>query len=321
MRIEELAPQALEAELRGSGCTYKVGPFVMRVRTNAPPVVQFFRGLYANHAHAPGEFAEATVDVRLQRYARKPWQSIARLWLDDTSPLNPAPSHHAPVLMEFGLNWVIGARAHSHLLLHSAVLERRGRVVVLPATSGSGKSTLCMALLSRGWRLFSDEFCVIRPEDDRAMPMPRGVSLKNQSIELARRFHPHAYFTPILHGTGKGEMAFMRAPRDALERVTETARIGAFVFPRWEAGAALQASELSQGQSFARVVENSMNYRALGERGFHCLARIIEAAPSKTLVYSDTEVRWRGSKISTAAWSDVPMRLIDPTAQALLLAL
>ena len=121
------------------------------------------------------------------------------------------------------------------------------------------------------------------------MPMPRGVSLKNQSIELARRFHPHAYFTPILHGTGKGEMAFMRAPRDALERVTETARIGAFVFPRWEAGAALQASELSQGQSFARVVENSMNYRALGERGFHCLARIIEAAPSKTLVYSDTE--------------------------------
>lgn len=289
MRLAELKPSALEAELRGMGCSYRVGPFVMRVRTDSSSVIEFFRGLYANHEYAPGEFAEATVEVRLRRNRRRPWTSIAQLSLDGARMLPPAPAHHAAVLMEFGLNWVIGARAHSHLLLHSAVLERSGRVVVLPATSGSGKSTLCMALLSRGWRLFSDEFCVIRPEDDRVMPMPRGVSLKNQSIDLARRFHPGAYITPTLHGTGKGQIAFMRAPRDALERVTESARLGAFVFPRWEADALLQTTELSKGQSFARVVENSMNYRALGERGFHCLARIVENVSSWTLVYSDTE--------------------------------
>ncbi len=289
MRIGDLPDQVLEAELRETGFSYKVGPFVMRVRTNAPPVVDFFRGLYVNHAHAPGEFAEATIEVRLHRYRRKPWLSVAQLFLDGAPTLNPAPPQHAAVLMEFGLNWVIGARAHSHLLIHSAVLERRGRVVVLPAASGSGKSTLCMALLSRGWRLFSDEFCVIRPEDDRILPMPRGVSLKNQSIVLARRFHPDAYISPILHGTGKGDIAFMRAPQDALERVMETARIGAFVFPRWEVNAPLQATVMSQGQSFAGVVENSMNYRALGERGFHCLARIIETVPSWGFVYGDTE--------------------------------
>ena len=44
-------------------------------------------------------------------------------------------------MYEWGVNWCIGTTGHCNLILHSAVVEKDGRGVILPAIPGSGKST------------------------------------------------------------------------------------------------------------------------------------------------------------------------------------
>ena len=81
-------------------------------------------------------------------------------------------------MLEAGLNWCIGNLAHQYLVIHSATLERGGRALLMPAPPGSGKSTLCAALITRGWRLLSDEFALVDPATGLLVPVPRPVALK-----------------------------------------------------------------------------------------------------------------------------------------------
>ena len=96
---------------------------------------------------------------------------------------NPLPAEQAFPLLEWGLNWCVATQCHQYLILHAAVLERGGRALIMPAPPGSGKSTLCAALVARGWRLFSDELALIEIGGGQIVPLPRPISLKNESID------------------------------------------------------------------------------------------------------------------------------------------
>jgi HprK-related kinase A len=285
---------AVDRALRGRGLHLRVGPFVTRLRADAPDIAAHVRSIYAHHAIETGSWAESTVSVRLSRDRRRPWRRLAQLLIDERPFMPPLAARLSVPMLEWGLNWVIASRAHQFLLLHAAALEKNGRVAILSATSGSGKSTLCTILAANGWRMFSDEFAVLRLADGMALPMPRAVSLKNQSIGLAKALFPDGVFTVDYTHTVKGTLAFMQAPKAAVARAREPARPGLVVFPRYVAGAGVEVAPVGKAEAFSGLVANSMNYAALGERGFTCLADMLDQVPAWSVSYGDSAgmLRW-----------------------------
>ena len=68
-------------------------------------------------------------------------------------PFQPLPAYMALPALEWGINWCVANRANQYLMLHSAVVEKRGSAIVFPAWPGHGKTTLCAGLMLSGWRL------------------------------------------------------------------------------------------------------------------------------------------------------------------------
>jgi HprK-related kinase A len=192
-------------------------------------------------------------------------------------------------LLEWGLNWCIATQAHQFLMLHSAVVEKNGDSLILPALPGAGKSTLCAALSHRGWRLLSDEFGLIEPETKRVLPLPRAVPLKNRSIEVIRRFAPEAHLGPVFENTRKGTVAHMRPPGDSLARQREPARPRWILFPRFQANADLTIRPIEKAVAFIRLSQNSFNYRLLGALGFRTLAPLIRTCNCYSLRFGDLD--------------------------------
>ncbi len=209
--------------------------------------------------------------------------------MDGRSPFAPYTLDHAFPALEWGINWCVATRAHHLLMLHSAVVERDGYAMLFPAAPGHGKSTLCTALIHSGWRLMSDEFGLVRPEDGSMLPMPRLIPLKNESIDVMRRFRPEAMIGPSFVGTRKGTVAHVRPPEESLRRSDEPARPRWFVVPRWGEGTALSLEPLPKSQAFMMVATNAFNYEVLDETAFRLVAGMVDASDCYALVYSDLD--------------------------------
>ena len=290
MTVRELAPSALAARLRFPGIILRVGPFVIRLQTQVPAVVEALRLLYADFPVAPPEgLADFHLRVTPPRGLRRWWRPQVLFLTDGRSLFEPLPRAMAAPLLEWGLNRMIASRAHQYLILHAAAVEQRGRALVMPAPPGSGKSTLCAALTHRGWRLLSDEFALIRPADGRLVPLPRPVSLKDASIDVIRAFAPAAVLGPRVADTVNSVAAYMRPPGDSAARAQETALPAWIVFPRFQSGASTVLTPIPRARAFFRLAENAFNYTLLGKQGFETLARTIEACDAFEFVYSDLD--------------------------------
>jgi hypothetical protein len=189
-------------------------------------------------------------------------------------------------MLESNINWAVAGTFHD-LHLHAGVVERNGKAVLLIGASGSGKSTLSAGLISRDWRLLSDEMAMIRPEDGRIQPHPRPISLKNAAIDVIAQTMPDAYFSKRYEGTSKGTVAFMRAPNNAIEKAHEAAWPTLAIFPKFDPDARTELEPLEKPQAFMRLLEHSSNYSTLLEKGFEALANLVEACDHYTLSYSD----------------------------------
>lgn len=265
----------------------KVGRFQLAI-SSAIPELQ--AGLEQVYGHYPVSIAGGhyDYDIKIQpaSWWRRWFRRNALFSLSGQAPFLPMAAEHAHAMFEWGLNWTIGSSAHQYLILHSAVIERDGKAVMLPALSGSGKSTLAAELVMRGWRLFSDELALIDGPELSLVPFPRPVSLKNQSIELIRTRHPQACFGPLARDTLKGNIAHMRVPEAAVERAEEASPPSLIVFPKWTAGASLRVDPVAQGQTALRLIEQSFNYSLLGRLGFERLAELVTTAPAWEIEYS-----------------------------------
>ena len=289
MRLGDLGDARLAALLDGPGLHLRTGPFVTRLRGEATRLGPHLAGLYADHACAPGECAESTVSIHLERRRARPWVRQARLAIDGRPVMYPLAERMAVPMLEWGMNWVLATRAHRYLLLHAAIVERHGRALLLPGASGAGKTTLCALLVARGWRLFSDEFAVIDPRGGHCRPVPRALSLKNDGIALARRMFPDAVFAPAFAGAPKGTLSYMAAPGDAVRRSDEAAPPALVVLPRYVHDAGFAAHALDPVRIHAALAGHAMNYGALGIDGFRCVAAIADKVAGWQLTYGDTD--------------------------------
>jgi len=192
-------------------------------------------------------------------------------------------------VFEWGLNWCVSQHCHNYLIVHAAVVERSGYAAIFPAPPGSGKSTLCAALVNRGWRLLSDELTLIDLDDSTLTPLPRPVSLKNQSIEVIGRFAPDAVLSRPVADTLKGTVAHMKPPLEAVRREADRARPGWIIFPRYEAGSATKLGALPKSDTFMKLADNCFNYSLLGTRGFDALVEVVDSSDCFEFCYSDLD--------------------------------
>ena len=285
MIVGSLPPEELRRRLRSTGLRIHLGPVAASIRSPFRGIEHAVATHYAAHrVVADDAFVDfhVSVDAGGVRRVVRP-QAVFRY--EGHQPFRPLSAAHAFPLLEWGLNWCVSSQCHQYLIVHSAVVEREGKGLILPAPAGSGKSTLCAALVARGWRLFSDELALIDIASGLLVPIPRPISLKNASIDVVRRFWPDATIGPAATNTIKGTVAHATAPRSSVMRAAEGAAPGLVVVPRFEAGAATRLEPLGKAAAFMQLVENAFNYSMHGRAGFERLAALIEASACYRFTY------------------------------------
>lgn len=283
----QLGADAFRRALAGPGIGVRLGCFSAKIRSDLSWLADPLFRLYRDYAIVP-EPAVHSFHVRVTS-PQRPFGRRARLVVDGRVPHDDLPLDQALAVLEWGINLVIAARMHCFLMLHSAALERNGKLLLLPAAPGSGKTTLCVALAHRGWRLFSDEFGLVRPGTSDFLPLPRPMPLKNESIDVIRSFAPEAELGPTIFNTRKGTIAHVKAPAASIERSDETAQPRWIVFPRWQAGHAVALEPVPKSQAFTRLAVNAFNYETVGEGGFVTLKNAIDASSCFSLTYSNLD--------------------------------
>lgn len=290
MRIGDLSFKDFTRELSDRGIAFKAGPFVIHVQSTLKGMIECLRLLYADYPLVKGNgFYDFHVNLARPHNLRAWIRPQALFIFDGEVPFKPLPLRQAFALFEWGLNWCISNNAHQYLIVHSAALERDGKALILPGPPGTGKSTLCAALASRGWRLLSDELLLLSFVDQRIAAIPRPISLKNDSIEIIRRFEPSTIIGPELADTAKGRVAHMRAPRDSVERAGETADSAWIVFPKYTPSATANLVPFPKAHAFMRSAQNAINYGLLGEPGFGLLADVIDRCACYEFGYGNLE--------------------------------
>jgi len=290
LTLGELSPRTLSDELGSHGLRLRTGAIVTRIRTELPEIAQSMGVVYREHpieSHA--SFADFHVCIARPRGVRRWLKPQVVFEFDGAPPFLPLPADQAFPILEWGLNWCISTHCHHYLVIHAAVVEQDGRALLLPAPPGSGKSTLCAGLVSRGWRLLSDELALLDPATGSIAPLARPVSLKNASIEVIRSFAPDAVLSATVHDTLKGSVAHMKPPRDSVRRALESARPRWIVTPRYQAGATSDLRPFSRGKAFMQLAQSAFNYHLYGRAGFDLLATTVERSDCYEFTYSDLE--------------------------------
>lgn len=193
-------------------------------------------------------------------------------------------------VFEWGLNWCVASYQHQYLAIHAAVLERDGKALIMPAPPGAGKSTLCAALMLEGWRLLSDEMCLVDLTHGHIVPFVRPVSLKNQSLSLLQTWYPAARICQITAGTTKGTVGYLSPSETSWQSYRQTADPTWVVFPQYNASqTTLQLSRMNKADAFMHMANNSFNYAVLAEQGFSSLGRLTQQITAYRLEYADIE--------------------------------
>jgi HprK-related kinase A len=286
--LSELSRDEVVRRAGEGALTLWCGPFVVRVASTIPAVARGLYPLYADHALADSDdFADVRVEIAPPPGLRAWFRPQVEFTLDGERPMTPLALDQAYPLFEWALNYAIASTANHLLILHAAVIGRGGRVLIMPGPPGSGKSTLCAALVNSGWRLFSDELTLIDTDRAVVLPLPRPVSLKNQSIPTIQRLYPDVYLSPVVHNTQKGSVAHMKPLAEHIRRAGETGGPGAIVFPQYTRGVTASLSPRAKADILMQLASNAFNYHIHGAAGFDALAGFVDASDCYDFSYSD----------------------------------
>ena len=291
MIVADLPPRELKRVLGTTGLRMRTGPVVTSIRSTLEAVHRGIGLHYAEHPiEADENFADFHVSVERPMNWRRWFKPQVVFRFDGNSPFAPLPGDQGFPMLEWALNWCVSSQCHEYLILHAAVVEKNGRALILPAPSGSGKSTLCAGLVFLGgWRLLSDELTLIEPGTGAVVPLPRPVSLKNDSIAVMRSLAPQTIWSPVVHDTSKGSVAHVRPPTSSVARANEAAMPAWIVLPRYEAGAAARLEPLSKARTFMALEANAFNYNVHGRAGFEVLAGLVARADCWQFTYSEMQ--------------------------------
>lgn len=290
MQIADFSPDELSRQLATEGLRIKTGPFIFLIRSTLDPVCNGLFSLYDAFSIAPPEaFADFHITVRRAKGLRRWIRPQSIFEFDGEIPFKPLAARQGFALLEWGMNWCIYNHAHAYLIIHGAALERNGQALLLPAPSGSGKSTLCGALMSRGWRLLSDELILLNPSDGLIYPLGRPISLKNRSIDVLRAFAPEHPISEPIHDTAKGSVAHMKPTCESVARSNESAYPRWAIFPQYAQGTNTRLVPIGKPDLCMRLIDNAFNYNIHGEQGFLSMTKMLSNMTAFTATYENLE--------------------------------
>jgi len=273
-------------DLLVSGCNIQIGPFCFNIKTSIPSVIQNFSHLYTDHAILDKQaFVDFYVSINPPANLRRWIRPQAVFEIDDYRPLEPLPLAHAYPLFEWGLNWCIANKAHQYLIFHAAILEKDGKAILLPGEPGSGKSTLCTILAHTGWSLMSDELTLLTVPTAEVIPIPKPISLKNQSISVIKNLFPKSDFGNVYENTSKGTLTHLKAPLPS----TQVAKIKWIIFPKFGEHAETDLQEITKGAAHMRLLQNAFNHNVFGKTGFETINRVLDQSEVFSFSYSDSD--------------------------------
>ncbi len=264
----------------------RVGPASFRIVSQWKQPLAQMRALYADYPTP--DIPDYTVRLEstslLRRFFRPSVAINGDYMLPDAAPL---PLDQALLAAEMGMNLQMALGWRRQLILHASAVERDSRALIMTGESGSGKSTLS-AMLGQdgavgGWRFMGDEFALIDPDSAEAVPYPRLISLKNNSISAMQSAAPNSRFGPLMEGTPKGDIRHLVPPIDAIARMDERAVPALLLFPSFGHDAAIRSMSVSE--TFMRLTQASTNYVALGEAGYVALTRFVKTVPAFAIDY------------------------------------
>jgi HprK-related kinase A len=272
VKLGKLSAPELAKRLK-AGLYIQTGPFTVHLQTSLTSLAQQLHLLYSEYPLIEGApIADVHVRIAPPANVRRWWNPQVVFAADGEIPFAPFPRDHAMPLLEWGINWCIATRAHQFLMLHAGVMEKDDIGVIFPA-----------------WRLLSDEFGLVRPENGFLQPFPRLIPLKNESIAVIRKFAPDAVLGPIFPKTRKGDVAHMRPPTDSVERANDPVRAISVVFPHFESNAPTELEPMPKARAFLKLSGNAFNYEMLGAGAFRAVAGLIHSCSCYSLNYGSLE--------------------------------
>jgi hypothetical protein len=154
--------------------------------------------------------------------------------------------------------------------LHSAAVERNGKVCLLAADSGSGKSTTTWALLHHGFGYLSDELAPVDLDSMRVSPYPHALCLKQappdyplptDTIDLGRTLHVPVRSLPA-------------------DTITEPLPLGAVFLVKYRPDLAEpELRAIGPAEASARLYLTALNALSHPNRGLEAAVRIAEHVP------------------------------------------
>ncbi|HEX2479692.1 MAG TPA: hypothetical protein VHK45_10455, partial [Geminicoccaceae bacterium] len=162
-----------------------------------------------------------------------------------------------------------------------------GRCLVFPGAKGSGKSTLAAALAASGADFVTDDYAPLEQASRHIWPVPYALGIKRGSWRTLRRYYPDLYERPV-HRLAGLQIRYLDLDAARMAPLDHGLPVAALVFPRYQAGAALEVAELTSAESFAELC----HARSMLDRQPDVLAetlRWIESVPAYRLTYGDLE--------------------------------
>lgn len=264
-------------------------PFSVAVNNSSRYLYDAIRQLYPANIFGP---IDSNVVYDFDLTVKRRWAGLVGEYLVGSASehFRMSEQAHLPAIFEWAFNWSVASFQHYYLAFHAAVVQKDNLTLILPAEPGSGKSTLSGILMLRGWRLLSDESCLLDIKTGMVVPCVRPVSLKNHSLSVIRQRYPEAPLKLQIENTIKGTVGYLLPSDASWQGYDSPCYASHVIFPQYSSTLTQTVFEpIAVEQGILRLIQNSFNYSVLGAEGFAALSGLVRRVKLMQLQYADTD--------------------------------